>query len=130
MSTARLIEILKHLNSNGFKACIFALKDGLPLASQKSEGVDEKIVAAMGAVLADNADRAKQDLGLSNMVYIKIIYEDSCILCKNIIIDNTSYLLAGLVDRPQSDEIDKYNEQLLDWAAESGRPILEKLRSL
>lgn len=130
MSTARLTEILKTLNENGFKASIFALKDGLPLASYKSADVNEKIIAAMGAMLADTAERAKNDLDLSEMVSIKIIYEDSCILCRNIVVGNTSFLLAGLTDRPLNEEIDKYNQQLMDWAVENGRPILEKLGSL
>ncbi|MHA1820175.1 MAG: roadblock/LC7 domain-containing protein [Promethearchaeota archaeon] len=130
MSTARLNEILKQLINSGFKACIFSLKDGLPLASMNSEGVNEKMVAAMSAMLADTAERAKQDLNLSDMEYIKIMYKDSCILCKNIIVGDTSYLLAALVDRPETDEVDKYNEQLMEWAYENGRPILEKLGSL
>lgn len=130
MSTTRLNEILQQLIDNGYKASIFALKDGLPLASKKNADINEKVVAAMGAMLADTADRAKADLNLSDMVYIKIIYEDGCILCRNIKTSNANYLLAGFIDKPDSDEVDKYNEQLFDWAVENGRPILEKLGSL
>ena len=43
ISTKLLVEILKQLNDNGFKASIFALKDGLPLASS-SKTLDEKMV--------------------------------------------------------------------------------------
>ena len=130
MSTARLNEILKQLNSNGFKASIFALKDGLPLASQKTENVNEKVVAAMGAMLADTAERAKVDLDLSDMVSIRIIYEDSCILCQNIKTTNTSYLLAGIIDRPESDDVAKYQSSLMEWAVENALPVLQKLGSL
>ncbi|MCP4764213.1 MAG: roadblock/LC7 domain-containing protein [archaeon] len=130
MSTARLTEILKTLNTNGFKACIFALKDGLPLASQKDEGINEKIVAAMGAMLSDTGERAKQDLGLSDMVSIKIIYKDAGILCRNIQAGDTYYLLAGLINKPDTPEMEKYLEDLFEWAVENSLPVLQKLGSL
>ncbi|MBD3352372.1 MAG: hypothetical protein GF364_12870 [Candidatus Lokiarchaeota archaeon] len=132
MSTARLTEILKQLIGNGFKAGIFALKDGLPIASQNNKNVNDKMVAAMAAMLADTAERAKADLDLSNMESIKIVYEDACILCRNINVaeGGNSYLLAVLVDKPDSDEVEKYHAQLMDWAVDNGRPILQKLSAL
>lgn len=129
MSTSRLTEILEQLISNGFKAGIFALKDGLPLASA-SKNINDKMVAAMAAMLSDTAERAKADLELSNMLQIKIVYEDAVILCRNIAAGGKSYLLAVLVDKPESDDIDKYNAQLMDWAVENGRPVLQKLSSI
>ncbi|MCK5645079.1 MAG: hypothetical protein KAJ19_30040 [Gammaproteobacteria bacterium] len=130
ISTRLLVEILKQLNDNGFQASIFALKDGLPLASS-SKKLDEKMVSAMSAMLLETVERVKDTLNLSEMVNIKIVFEDSCILIRNIIINNEkSYILAGFTDKPATDEVDKYNEQLLDWAEENGRPILEKLSSL
>ena len=129
ISTRLLVEILNQLNDNGFKASIFALKDGLPLASS-SKNLDEKMVSAMSAMLLETVERVKDTLELSEMVNIKIAFEDSCILIRNIIINEKSYILAGFTDKPATDEVDKYNEQLLDWAEENGRPILEKLSSL
>ena len=67
------------------------------------------------------------------MINIKIVFENSCILIRNIIIDkekSKSYILAGFTDKAATDEVDKYNEQLLDWAEENGRPILEKLSQI
>ena len=49
---------------------------------------------------------------------------------RNLIVDNKSYILAGIADRPQNEEVERYNEQLLDWAEENGRPVLEKLGSI
>jgi len=129
MSTKLLVEILKQLNENGFKASIFALKDGLPLASISDE-IDEKVVSAMSAMLLDSVERVRDTLELSEMINIKIDFEDSCILIRNIIIKEKSYILAGFTSKPASDEVDKYNKQLLKWAEENGRPILEKLSSL
>lgn len=132
ISTKLLVEILKQLNDNGFNASIFALKDGLPLASS-SKKLDEKIVSAMSAMLLETVERVKDTLELSEMINIKIVFENSCILIRNIIIDkekSKSYILAGFTDKAATDEVDKYNEQLLDWAEENGRPILEKLSSI
>ena len=129
ISTAKLTEILRQLNENGFKASIFALKDGLPLASH-SINMNEKIVAAISAMVMDTIEKVKTDFGLSKMINIKINLEDICILMRNLEIENKSYILAGIADKPQNDEVERYNEQLLDWAEENGRPVLEKLGSI
>jgi predicted regulator of Ras-like GTPase activity (Roadblock/LC7/MglB family) len=130
MSTARLTEILKQLIQNGFKAGIFSLKDGLPLATEASPGVNDKMLAAFSALASDTADRARDDLNLSNLESIRIVYANACILCRNIVTSNSSYLIGVLSDKPESDEVSKYYEQLLDWACENSKPILEKLSSL
>ena len=131
MSTARLMEILKQLNENGYKCVIFALKDGLPIASQKIGDVNEKMVAAMGAMLSEGAERAKEDMGLSDLEYLKTIYNDACMLIQNIKTSTGKiYLLIGLTDKPETDEVDKYNEKLFDWAVENALPVLEDLSNL
>ncbi|MHA1339672.1 MAG: hypothetical protein ACTSRZ_06075 [Promethearchaeota archaeon] len=130
MSTARLNEIIKQLIANGFKAGIFALKDGLPLASDSVESINDKMLAAFAALASDTAERAKSDLKLANMELIKIIYEDACVICRNIEAGSTSYLLAVLADRAESLEVEKYYNDLLDWAVENAMPVLQKLASL
>ncbi|MBN2154758.1 MAG: hypothetical protein JW776_01770 [Candidatus Lokiarchaeota archaeon] len=131
MSTSRLMEILKQLTENGYKCVIFALKDGLPIASQKIEDINEKMVAAMGAMLSESSERAKDDLGLSDLEYFKTIYSDGCILCQNIRTSSGKvYLLIGLTDKPENHEVDKYNNELFDWAVENALPILEDLSNL
>ena len=133
MSTSRLMEILKQLNENGYKVSIFALKDGLPIASQKVPDTNfhEKMVAAMGAMLSEACERAKEDMGLSELEYFKTIYGDACIVCQNIKTSSGKvYLLIGLTDKPENDEVDKYNEKLFDWAIENALPVLEDLSNL
>jgi len=130
MSTVRLNEIIKQLIANGFKAGIFALKDGLPLASGAIESINDKMLAAFAALANDTAERAKSDLQLSNMESIKIVYENACILCKSIYVKNTSYLLAVMANKAESLEIEKYYNDLLDWAIQNAMPVLEKLSSL
>ena len=90
MSTAKLTEILRQLNENGYKVCIFALKDGLPIASLKTPDNDfnEKMVSAMGAMLSEGAERAKEDMGLADLEYFKTIYGDACIVCQNMFLSN------------------------------------------
>ena len=129
ISTAKLTEILRQLNENGFKASIFALKDGLPLASHSIE-MNEKIIAAISAMFMETIEKVKIDFNLSNLINIKINLEDKCVLMRNLIVNEKSYILAGITDKPQNEEVEKYNEQLMDWAEENGRPVLEKLGSL
>jgi predicted regulator of Ras-like GTPase activity (Roadblock/LC7/MglB family) len=132
MTTAKLMEILKQLNANGYKVCIFALKDGLPIASQNTDGkFSDKMVAAMGAMLSEASERVKEDLGLADLEYFKTIYGDACIVCQNIKTSTGKvYLLVGLTDKPENDEVDKYNEKLFDWAIENALPVLEDLSKL
>ena len=133
MTTARLTEILKQLNDNGYKCVIFALKDGLPIASQKvgADDVNEKMVSAMGAMLSEACERAKEDMGLAELEYFKTIYGNACIVCQNIKTSTGKvYLLIGLTDKPETDEVDKYNEKLFDWAVENALPVLEDLSNL
>jgi hypothetical protein len=50
---------------------------------------------------------------------------------RNIIINkDTEFLLAVLTKLPESEEIEKYTDQLLDWAEENSRADLEKLSTL
>ncbi|MHA1730113.1 MAG: hypothetical protein ACTSWY_15500 [Promethearchaeota archaeon] len=127
MSTSGLSEILQQLIENGFKTCIFSLKDGLPLASR---GSNEKSLGAMSAMLMEAVEKVRDGLELSNTKGAKLVFEDSYILCRNITIGKKSYLLSGITEKPISDEIGKYYEELLDWAVEHGGPLLEKLSSL
>lgn len=131
MSTSKLMEILKQLTENGYKTVIFALKDGLPIASLNTTQTNEKMVAAMGAMLSEGAERAKEDMGLADLEYFKTIYGDACIVCQNIKTSTGKvYLLIGLTDKPETDEQDKYNEKLFVWAIENALPVLEDLSNL
>ena len=132
MTTAKLTEILKQLTENGYKTVIFALKDGLPIASLTTDkSVNEKMVSAMGAMLSESCERAKEDMGLADLEYFKTIYGDACIVCQNIKTSTGKvYLLIGLTDKPETDEVDKYNEKLFDWAIENALPVLEDLSNL
>ena len=78
----------------------------------------------------ETIEKVKNDFELTEMVNIKINLEDKCVLMRNLIIDDKSYILAGIADKPQNEEVERYNEQLLDWAEENGRPVLEKLGSI
>ena len=62
---SRLDQVLKELNDNGkFRASLFATNAGLVLASQKSEDIDERVVAAMGSLLSDAASNASEEMNL------------------------------------------------------------------
>ena len=129
---SRLEMVLKELNENGnFRASLFSTSTGLVLASQKDEDVDERVVAAMGSLLSDAAVIAAQEMGLSEAVVMKIFYKSDYIICKNIEINSeTSFLLAVLSKLPESDEVEKYIDQLLQWAVENSQSDLEKLSSI
>ena len=124
--------VLKELNDNGnFRASLFATSTGLVLASQKEENIDDRVVAAMGSLLSDAAYNASKEMNLSDVMSMKIKYRDDFILMRNININPTTrFLLAVLAKLPESEEIEKYMDQLLDWAEENSKTDLEKLSSL
>jgi predicted regulator of Ras-like GTPase activity (Roadblock/LC7/MglB family) len=125
--------VLKELNENGnFRASLFATSAGLVLASQKEEKIDERVVAAMGSLLSDAAYKAAEEMDLSEVMSMKIKYRDDYIIMRNIMMndDKTQFLLAILTKLPESEEIEKYIDQLLDWAEENSKGDLEKLSSL
>jgi len=130
---SRLDQVLKELNDNGnFRASLFATNAGLVLASQKSENIDERVVAAMGSLLSDAASNASEEMNLSELSSIKIKYSEDFIICRNIIMPDkkTQFILAVLSKGPESNEIESYYDQLLDWAVENATPDLEKLSSI
>ena len=130
---SRLEMVLKELNENGnFRASLFATSTGLVLASQKEEKIDERVVAAMGSLLSDSAYKAAEELGLSEIKSMKIMYKEDFIMMRNIIMpDNKNqFLLAILSKAPESDDVERYFDQLLNWAVENSQADLEKLSSL
>jgi predicted regulator of Ras-like GTPase activity (Roadblock/LC7/MglB family) len=130
---SRLELVLKELNENGnFRASLFATSTGLVLASQKEEKIDERVVAAMGSLLSDSAYKAAEELGLSEIQSMKIMYKDDFIMMRNIIMpDNKNqFLLAILSKAPESEDVERYFDQLLNWAVENSQADLEKLSSL
>jgi predicted regulator of Ras-like GTPase activity (Roadblock/LC7/MglB family) len=125
--------VLKELNENGnFRASLFATSTGLVLASQKSDEIDERVVAAMGSLLSDSAYKASEELDLSQLSSLKIKYQEDFIVCRNIIMpdEKTQFLLAVLAKAPDSDDVEKYFDQLLDWAVENSAEDLRKLSSI
>ena len=129
----RLGLVLKELNDNGnFRASLFATSTGLVLASQKEEGIDERVVAAMGSLLSDSAYKAAEELDLSVIQSMKIKYKEDYIIMRNMIMpDNKNqFLLAILSKAPESDDVERYFDQLLDWAVDNSQDDLEKLSSL
>ncbi len=130
---SRLDLVLKELNENGnFRASLFATSTGLVLASQKEEKIDERVIAAMGSLLSDSAYKAAEELELSEIQSMKIKYKHDYIIMRNIIMpDNKNqFLLAVLTKSPESDDVERYLDQLLDWAVENSQADLEKLSSL
>ena len=129
----KLEMILKELNDNGnFRASLFSTSTGLVLASQKVDEVDERVIAAMGSLLSDAAYKASEELSLSLLASLKIKYVEDFIICRNIIMkdDKTQFLLAVLSKPPESDDIERYYEQLLDWAVQNSFQDLEKLSTI
>jgi predicted regulator of Ras-like GTPase activity (Roadblock/LC7/MglB family) len=124
--------VLKELNDNGnFRASLFATSAGLVLSSQKEEGIDERVVAAMGSLLSDAAYKASEEMDLSDVLSMKIKYKEDFIIMRNILInENTQFLLAVLTKLPETEEIEKYIDQLLDWAEENSKEDLQKLSTL
>ncbi|UCC21117.1 MAG: roadblock/LC7 domain-containing protein [Promethearchaeota archaeon] len=130
---SRLELVLKELNESGnFRASLFATSTGLVLASQKEENIDERVVAAMGSLLSDSAYKAAEELKLSDIQSMKIKYKEDFIMMRNIIMpDNKNqFLLAILSKSPESEDVERYFDQLLDWAVENSQADLEKLSSL
>ena len=130
---SRLELVLKELNENGnFRASLFATSTGLVLASQKEENIDERVVAAMGSLLSDSAYKAAEELKLSDIQSMKIKYKEDFIMMRNIIMaDNKNqFLLAILAKAPESEDVERYFDQLLDWAVDNSQADLEKLSSL
>ncbi|MFW9898625.1 MAG: roadblock/LC7 domain-containing protein [Candidatus Thorarchaeota archaeon] len=130
---SRLEMVLKELNENGnFRASLFSTSTGLVLASQKADDVDERAVAAMGSLLSDAALKAGEEMSLSEAEVMKIFYKSDYIICRNMLMNDnkTQFLLAVLSKRPESDDVEKYIDQLLDWAEENSKADLEKLSSI
>jgi len=130
---SRLELVLKELNENGnFRASLFSTSTGLVLASQKSEDVDERVIAAMSSLLSDAAYKASEEMNLSLLSSLKIKYLEDYIVCRNIIMPDqkTQFILAVLSKKPESSEIESYYDQLLDWAVDNASPDLEKLSSI
>lgn len=129
----RLELVLKELNENGnFRASLFATSTGLVLASQKEEDIDERVVAAMGSLLSDSAYKAAEELNLSAIQSMRIKYKEDYIIMRNIILsDNKNqFLLAVLSKVPESEDVERYFDQLIDWAVENSQADLDKLSSL
>jgi hypothetical protein len=84
----------------------------------------------MATLLIDAAEKAKTEMDLEEMQSMKIIYGDAAILCRQITIKNKSFLLAALTPPPTTDEIDQYNEKLMQWAYDNSIRFLEILVSL
>lgn len=130
---SRLEMVLKELNQNGsFRASLFSTATGLNLASQKEEKIDERVIAAMGSLLSEAAYKAGEEMGLTEVMSMKIKYKEDYVIMRNIIMDDekTQFLLAVLTKIPESDDIEKYYDQLLDWAVDNSRGDLEKLSSI
>ena len=130
---SKLEMVLKELTENGaFRASLFSTNAGLVLASQKVDEIDDKIVAAMASLLSDAASAASRDLNLSEMDSMKIKYRDTFIICRNINIGNedNNFILAVLSKLPESDEVERYFDSLLDWAIENSQEDLRKLGSI
>lgn len=120
------------MNENGgFQASLFSDSAGLVLASQKDENIDGATVAAMGSLLSDAASKVGEELALdSEMESIKLLFKNHFIVCRNIEIEKTLFILAVLAPVPESDEIERYYDQLLDWAEENSLPELKKLTTI
>ena len=96
---SRLELVLKELNENGnFRASLFATSTGLVLASQKEEGIDDRVVAAMGSLLSDSAYKAAEELNLSAIQSMNIKYVEDYIIMRNIILssDNKNQFLLAV----------------------------------
>ncbi len=130
---SRLELVLKELNENGnFRASLFATSTGLVLASQKEEDIDERVVAAMGSLLSDSAYKVAEELKLSVIQSMRIKYKEDYIIMRNIILSEkkNQFLLAILSKLPESEDVERYFDQLIDWAVENSQADLEKLSSL
>ncbi|MBD3214118.1 MAG: hypothetical protein GF311_16030 [Candidatus Lokiarchaeota archaeon] len=130
---SKLEMVLKELNTNGnFRASLFSTGTGLVLASQKSEEIDERVVAAMSSLLSDSAYKAREELSLSNLSSMKIKFEEDLIIMENIPMpqEDNQFLLAILARAPDSEEVEKYYDDLIAWAVDNAREDLRKLSSI
>ena len=89
-----------------------------------------KIVAAMATLLIDTAEKARNEMNLAEMHSMKIVYGDAAILCRQIKVKDKSFLLAAMTPPPVTDEIDQYNEKLMQWAYDNSIRFLEILVSI
>jgi len=124
---------LKELNENGnFRASLFSTSTGLVLAFQKAGDIDERVIAAMGSLLSDAAYKASEEMSLTDVQSMKIKYKEDFIIMRNIILDDnkTEFTLAVLTKLPDSEDVEKYFDQLLDWAVANSKGDLEKLSSI
>jgi predicted regulator of Ras-like GTPase activity (Roadblock/LC7/MglB family) len=125
--------VLKELNDNGdFSISLFCTATGLVLASAKGEVEDDKTIAAMGSLLSDAAYKAAEELSLKDLDSLKLKFSEKIILMRNLIMDDgeTQFILAVLAPVPDSEDVEKYYDQLLDWAVENAYDDLKKLSSI
>ena len=64
---------------------------------------------------------------------MKIKYKDATILCRQIVIENSPiiFLLAALAPPSPDDKVEKYQDNLMNWAVTNGNTIsLEKVVEL
>jgi predicted regulator of Ras-like GTPase activity (Roadblock/LC7/MglB family) len=130
---SRLELVLKELNENGnFRASLFSTSTGLVLASQKADDIDERVIAAMGSLLSDAAIKAGEEMNLSEVDVLKIFYKKDYIICRTMLMGDgkTKFLLAVLSKSPENVEVEKYYDQLLNWAVENSISDLEKLSTI
>lgn len=130
---SKLEMVLKELNTNGnFRASLFSTGTGLVLASQKAENIDERVVAAMSSLLSDSAYKAREELDLSNLSSMKIKFDEDLIIMQNIPMpeEDNQFLLAILARAPESEEVEKYYDDLIAWAVDNAREDLRKLSSI
>jgi predicted regulator of Ras-like GTPase activity (Roadblock/LC7/MglB family) len=111
-------------------ASLFADSDGLVLAQDVTTEVQPKVVAAMATLLIDAAEKAKNEMDLEDMNSMKIIYGNAAILSRQIFIKDKSFILAAMTPPPTTEEIDQYNEKLMQWAYDNCIRYLEILVSL
>lgn len=85
----------------------------------------------MGSLLSDTASKVGEELSLnSELESIKVLFKEFLIICRNIEIEKTLFILAVLAPVPESQEIEKYYDQLLDWAEENSLTELKNLASI
>jgi len=85
----------------------------------------------MGSLLSDTAGKVGEELSLnSELESIKVLFHEFLIICRNILIEKTLFILAVLAPVPESQEIEKYYDQLLDWAEENSLAELKNLASI
>lgn len=86
----------------------------------------------MSSTLSDAAYKAAEEMSLSEFTSLKIKYKQDFIICRNVIMADgkTQFILMVLSKLPESDDIERYYDQLLDWAVDNSRADLEKLSSL